>query len=210
MLRSIKAKLVHNPSTMEKERLSSAFCDVISTLQTAIKLTQAITQDVGIALPGLHTGLSGLLYVLNAIQTTFQNSDDIEQLSKRLEKLSSILVNAKDGRTLSPSIVNRIDRLSKTWSVDIESLSKIASRNIVRRLVRTNEDAKKISDHLQAVTWSIQDLTAESVLAIEFTLDEHTWFVKHALADIKSGIDSVGKRVDSGFQHMTSTLDIKG
>ncbi|KAF8587953.1 WD40 repeat-like protein [Ramaria rubella] len=220
MLHSFKDKLVKNPSTKERERLKKAFSDAIST----VELTKAITKDVGIALPGLQAGLGGLLFVLNAIQKTFQNADDIEQLSKRLEKLLSILENAKKGRTLSPLIANRIDRFSETWNADIESLKKIASRSIVRRLARTNEDAKKISDHLQAMTWSIQDLTAESVLAIEFALEvslrrvavpstlthqqEHTQDMRHALADLQSGVDSVGKRVDSGFQRVNSTLDI--
>ncbi|KAF8573688.1 hypothetical protein K439DRAFT_1624880 [Ramaria rubella] len=214
------AKLVKNRSTKDRERLKNAFSNAIS----AVELTQAITKDVGITIPGLQAGLSGLLFVLNSIQKTFQNADDIEQISKRLEKLRTILINAKDGKTLSPSIIDRINRLSETWGADIESLKNIASRsrNIVRRLVRTNEDAKKISDHLRAVTWSIEDLTiypfpessmntqAETVLAIEFALDqEHTRDMRHALADLQSGVDSVGKRVDSGFQHVNSTLDIK-
>ncbi|KAF8586854.1 hypothetical protein K439DRAFT_1659436 [Ramaria rubella] len=198
---SFKAKPVKNPSRKEKERLKNTFSKAINM----VDLIQAITKDVRIALPGLQTGLGGLLSIF---KTTFQNADDIEQLSKRLEKLLSILENAKKERTLSPLIAHRIDRLSETWSVDIASLKKIASPNLVKRLVHTKKVAKKISDYLLAVTWSIQDLTAVSVLAIEFALDEYARDVRHPLAHLQSG-DSVGKRLDSGFQHVKSTLDVK-
>jgi DNA anti-recombination protein RmuC len=41
-----------------------------------------------------------------------QNSQDIEQLGKRIEDMKTILVNAKDRGTLSETILGRIDRLS--------------------------------------------------------------------------------------------------
>jgi len=62
----------------------------------------------------------------------------------------------------------------------------------MKRLIHHGDDAKAISDHIQAITWSIQNLTVpftclavlssfdrilhwfkqvESVLAVEFTLD---------------------------------------
>jgi hypothetical protein len=68
---SVKSKLVHKPRTDDKERLEHAFFTAISGAQTALKLISGVASDVGIGPPGLQTGLSGLLFVLDAIQVSF-------------------------------------------------------------------------------------------------------------------------------------------
>jgi hypothetical protein len=123
--------------------------------------------------------------------------------------MSLTLQRSQSQGKLSPSIINRIDRLSewavfyaairyppefimyRSWNDDIEQLHKLAYRNIVKRVIYHSDDAKAISDRIQAITWSIQNLTVqftcfallspvdwvlhrkqvESVLAVEFTLD---------------------------------------
>jgi hypothetical protein len=49
----------------------------------------------------------------------------------------------------------------RSWNDDFERLHKLASHNIMKRLIRHSDDAKAISDHIQAITWSIQNLTVQ-------------------------------------------------
>jgi hypothetical protein len=70
MLHSSRFNLVRNPRKEEKERLKQAFFTVISGLQTALKLINGISGAAGIGPPGLQAGLTGLLFVLNAIQVS--------------------------------------------------------------------------------------------------------------------------------------------
>ena len=91
-----------------------------------------------------------------------------------------------------PQPVTRLNLLYRAWNDDIDQLHQLASRNIMKRLIHHSDDAKAISDHIQAITWSIQNLTVqstrlavlspfdwvlrwckqvESVIAVEFTLD---------------------------------------
>jgi hypothetical protein len=86
--------------------------------------------------------------------------------------------------------LTRLTVCYREWKNDIEVLHRLASRNFAKRLFRNHEDAKAISDRIQAITWRIQNLTVclilfispsiefhigvkqvESVLAVEFTLD---------------------------------------
>jgi hypothetical protein len=50
------------------------------------------------------------------------------------------------------------------WNSDIEELKKIASYSLVRCFIQHSGDAKAISDHIQLITWSIQNLTVWFVL----------------------------------------------
>jgi hypothetical protein len=91
-----------------------------------------------------------------------------------------------------PRSVTRLNLFYRAWNDDIEQLHQLASRNVIKRLIHHSDDAKAISDRIQAITWSIQNLTVqstrlavlspfdwvlhwckqvESVLAVEFTLD---------------------------------------
>ncbi|KIM86499.1 hypothetical protein PILCRDRAFT_816442, partial [Piloderma croceum F 1598] len=171
MLKSAKSKLVYKPKSDDKERLKLAFSNAIGGLQTCIRIIKGIADGVGLGPPGLQPGLSALLFVLESIQKTSQNAADIEQLAMRIQTMSSTLQRSQSQGKLSPSIINRIDRLSESWNDDVKQLHKLASRNIMKRLIHHSDDAKAISDHIQAITWSIQNLTVESVLAVEFTLD---------------------------------------
>ena len=65
MLQSAKSKLAPNK---DKERLKHACSIAVTVLHTALKITKQISDDVGIMAPGLQAGLSGILYILDAIQ----------------------------------------------------------------------------------------------------------------------------------------------
>ena len=93
--------------------------------------------------------------------------------------MSSTLQRSQSQGKLSPFIIDRIDRLPewavfyaairyspesimyRTWNDDIEQLHKLLSRNIMKRPIYHSDDAKAISDRIQAITWSIQNLTVQ-------------------------------------------------
>jgi len=52
------------------------------------------------------------------------------------------------------------------------------------------------------ISWSIESFTVETMLAIEFALDEQTYTVNRKL-------DDLGDKVDSGFQRVNAKLDVK-
>ena len=114
----------------------------------------------------------------------------MKESSPRRSSLASINYPSRSFSKLQP--VTRLNLLYRAWNEDIEQLHQLASRNIMKRLIHHGDDAKAISDHIQAITWSIQNLTVpftclavlspfdrvlhwckqvESVLAVEFTLD---------------------------------------
>ena len=58
--------------------------------------------------------------------------------------------------------VTRLSLFYRAWNDDIEQLHQLVSRNVIKRLIHHSDDAKAISDHIQAITWSIQNLTVQS------------------------------------------------
>ena len=73
MLKSAKSKLVYKPKrpkSDDKERLKLAFSNAISALKTSLQIIKGVTGGVGLGSPGLQTGLSALLLVLDAIQVS--------------------------------------------------------------------------------------------------------------------------------------------
>ena len=74
MLKSAKSKLVYKPkrpkTSDDKERLKLAFSNAISGLKTSLQIIKGVTGGVGLGPPGLQTGLSALLLILDAIQVS--------------------------------------------------------------------------------------------------------------------------------------------
>jgi len=62
-----------------------------------------------------------------------------------------------------------------------------------------------ISDYAQTISWSIQNFTVETVLAIEFALDEQ----RHTAIRIEGKLDNLGEKMDSGLQQINAKLDVK-
>jgi hypothetical protein len=70
MLKSAKLKSVYKPKSDDKEQLKLTFSNAISGLQTCIRIIKGIADGVGLGPPGLQTGLSALLLVLESIQVS--------------------------------------------------------------------------------------------------------------------------------------------
>lgn len=53
--------------------------------------------------------------------------------------------------------------LYRAWNGHIEQLNQLAKPHFLRRVFQNSEDTRAISDHLQAITWSIQNLTVSYI-----------------------------------------------
>ena len=69
MLRSFTSKLGKKPHRIDKARLKRAFLTAINGLHEILQLMKQLPTSVGP--PGLHAGINGLLYVLDAIQVRY-------------------------------------------------------------------------------------------------------------------------------------------
>jgi hypothetical protein len=55
--------------------------------------------------------------------------------------------------------VTLLNLFYRAWNGHIEQLHQLADRNFMKRLFHNSDDAKAISEHIQAIAWSIQNLT---------------------------------------------------
>jgi hypothetical protein len=69
MLQSVTKKLGQRPRKNDKERLKRAFATAIGGLQAVLQLMKGLPASVGP--PGLQAGITGLLFVLDAIQVSY-------------------------------------------------------------------------------------------------------------------------------------------
>ncbi|KAJ7112462.1 hypothetical protein C8R44DRAFT_882232 [Mycena epipterygia] len=82
-----------------KEHLKTLY----SGLLTVLGIAKEAASNAGV--PGLVIGITGLQSLLDAIQKTSQNADDVEDLLKHLKRLAEVLDNAKKRGSIS---LNRI------------------------------------------------------------------------------------------------------
>ncbi|KIM77313.1 hypothetical protein PILCRDRAFT_622798 [Piloderma croceum F 1598] len=159
-LDSIKAKL---PS---KTQMATA----LSLLHMSLNVFKEVASKTPV--PGLSEGVKALVIVLEVIQKAWQNADDVESFAKCIQELTATLERATGGdASLSPSMQDRIQRLSQTWIASAERLQDIGSQSRLKRLAKFEIDAQVIADVIATVTWSIRSFTVETLLAIEFALD---------------------------------------
>jgi hypothetical protein len=121
VFRSIKSKHVN------KDHLKKACSTATSGLHTTLQIAKEAAGHAGV--PGLQTGITCLLFVLDVIkvhrdrvlrvysfwwrlmQQTSQNADDIQKLGKQIEELNRVLEKSKSEGTFSPAVIERVDRL---------------------------------------------------------------------------------------------------
>ncbi|KAF8142775.1 WD40-repeat-containing domain protein [Mycena galopus ATCC 62051] len=185
-MHSLKSKfdrIRDSPET--KERLKSA-CSGLSTL---LRTAKDVASNSGI--PGLAMGFTALQFLVDALQKTSQNAEDVEELTKHLKRLISILHNPNTAGRLSPTVVKRTDELKRTFNEASERARKLRSHNFVKRALTFTQDSEWLKGQIQAITWSIESFTVETILQMEFMLDEHVRFVQDHAGVLVGKVDQI-------------------
>ncbi|KAF8816069.1 WD40 repeat-like protein [Phlegmacium glaucopus] len=203
-VQSFKAKVRSNFLHAETtNRLARASSTAVDGLQLILNLFKG-PADV-VAVPGLKVGVEGLLFVINVIKKISQNVDDLEQLAVRIRELTDILQKSKNAGTPSKSMRDRIDHLSIKWIAIAADVKKLASRGMVGRTLNYVNDAASIACHVQAISWSIENFKIETMLAVEFSLDQ----VRDDNTRFEGKLDHVQETLNDGFQGVMAKLDVK-
>ncbi|KAJ7873509.1 hypothetical protein B0H14DRAFT_3559219 [Mycena olivaceomarginata] len=191
-MHSLKAKLEdkfrENPAT--KAQLKT----VCSSLSIVLGMAKNVASNSGI--PALAMGLTGLQFFVDAIQKTSQNAEDVKELSERIERLSSVL---NEANRVSPPVHDRINRLAITLQDISEGAKRMQSRNSVKRALAFTQDSEWLKGQIQAVSWGIQSFLVETILDMEFALNDHIRFVHHIVVgklDQIQGVVNVGQILD--------------
>ncbi|KAF8816093.1 WD40 repeat-like protein [Phlegmacium glaucopus] len=100
---------------------------------------------------------------------------------------------------------DRIDHLSSKWIAIAADVKKLASRGMVGRTFNYANDAASIACHVQAISSSIENFQIETMLAVEFSLDQLT----DATTTLEGKRDNVQETLNDGLQGMMAKLDVK-
>ncbi|KAJ7924659.1 hypothetical protein B0H13DRAFT_1977327, partial [Mycena leptocephala] len=185
----LKSKLQHKflESSKAKEHMRTA----CSGLSSVLGIAKDAASNSGI--PGLATALGSLQYLLDAIQKTSQNAEDIKELSKRVERLNSVLRSASN---LSPAALDRMKKLASTLNDASKGAETLLSHNFMKRTLNFTRDSEWLTSQIQAVTWSIESFTVETILHMEFALEEHVHFVHDHAQLVVGKLDQIQKAVN--------------
>ncbi|KAJ7842056.1 hypothetical protein B0H13DRAFT_2365401 [Mycena leptocephala] len=157
-----------------------------SGLSSVLGIAKDAASNSGI--PGLATALGGLQYLLKAIQKTSQNAEDVKELSKRIERLISVLRSASN---LSPAALDRMEKLARTLNDASEGAEKLLSHNFMKRALTFTRDSERLKGQVKAVTWSVESFTVEMILHMEFALEEHVHFVQDQAQFVVRKLDQI-------------------
>ncbi|KAJ7145668.1 hypothetical protein C8R44DRAFT_845105 [Mycena epipterygia] len=168
-----------------------------SLLQRTLVTTKELADDLGLGVPGLSAALSGLILIVDIIQKTSQNAEDIEGLAKRVQSLKTVLSNAsKETGSVSPAVTDRIRELSQILLEVSNQVRSRGSRNVILRALSSEEDGKWITGQIQTVSWALESFTADTILHIEFALDKHDRFMKGAVHTMQARLGDVESRIE--------------
>jgi hypothetical protein len=130
-MRSVKlnfqSKFLTSPQ--DKERLKNAVSTAVSALETILGIAKEVAGATGV--PGLQAGIGSLVVVLKITrvtplilcgvetsltseQKTFRNVEGAENLAAQIKSLTTVLESSKRDGTLSPEVMDRMDRLSSS------------------------------------------------------------------------------------------------
>ncbi|KAF7982844.1 hypothetical protein HWV62_25810 [Athelia sp. TMB] len=180
-----------------KEPFYLAKSPAFAALQTSVKGLHEVADKIPV--PGLKEGTKGLTFVLDAMQKTSQNTSDVDSLTKRIQELSEMLSQATSvlegvasgGTQLSDRMQARIDRMSKAWTDSAQKVKDLGAKPYMKRLMAHDGDARAVADQVAAVTWAIRSFTVDSLIAIEYALDDTRNFVQQSSARIETKVDDI-------------------
>ncbi|KAJ7920175.1 hypothetical protein B0H13DRAFT_2425626 [Mycena leptocephala] len=200
-MQRLKSKLGFGVSdTRDRKTHLGSAC---SALRRVLLSAKDVSASVGV--PGLSIAVAGLILVLDVIQKTVRNAEDIEDLTKHLENLMWTLSQATERGAVSHAGVNRIDRLAQIL-IDVSDRAKaMGSRSIFKRTVTYNRDEEWLREKIQAMSWAIESFTVETTLHVEFMLDEHVQFIKDATHTTHSDVGATYKAI----QEFSASLEMK-
>ncbi|KAJ7486578.1 hypothetical protein FB451DRAFT_1391487 [Mycena latifolia] len=167
-------------------------------------MTKDVSEKLGV--PVLPQALAGLLLLVDTIQKTAQNSEDIEGLAQRLQNLTDILAKApNENGSLSAGILDRVAKLSKFVAVSpllatlvqvSDEVRACASRGLIKRALSADKDGEWMSGQIQTVSWAIESFTVGTLMNIEFALDDHSRFVKDATHTMQASLGNISIAVE--------------
>jgi hypothetical protein len=129
-MRSVKSNFQSKflTSPQDKERLKNAVLTAVSALGTILGIAKEVAGATGV--PGLQAGIGSLVVVLKITRVTlilcgvetsltskqkiFRNVEGAENLAAQIMFLTTVLENSKRDGTLSPEVMDRMDRLSSS------------------------------------------------------------------------------------------------
>jgi hypothetical protein len=101
-----------NPQSETKETFSLSKSSTFALLQTTLNIFKEVAGKTPV--PGLAEGLKALVILLDVVQKTSQNVDDVKSLAKRIKELTATLEKIIGHDVpLSDAMRNRIERLSQ-------------------------------------------------------------------------------------------------
>jgi len=189
-------------STGESVNISNS--SAFSALRISLDMFKEVAGLTGV--PGLQDGVKALVILLDAVQKTAQNTDDVQSLAGRIEGLATLLTKATSEGPLSANMRDRVDRLARTWMLTVEKVRTVASRNYVTRFVNHDNDARTIADHISTISWSIQSFTVEGLIAMELAVEAQGHVVQEATDRIEGKVDIV----HGAIRDMTMRLNFQG
>ncbi|KAF7340443.1 WD40 repeat-like protein [Mycena venus] len=167
-------------------KLTTAFGDTkerrakINSACSGLRMVLIAARDTvaSVGVPGLAVAMSGLLLVVDVIQKTGQTVEDVVKLTTHIEKLARVLSEALERGTISHLAANRIDRLASTLKRVSDDAEKLGSKGFIARALTSDQDGQRLQAQIQALSWSIESFTLETVMNMEFLLDDHIRFVQ--------------------------------
>jgi len=201
-MKVVKLKSFRQMSTREGFGVSKSAA--FSALRTSLDIFKEVAALTGV--PGLQEGIKALVTLLDVVQKTAQNADDVQFLAEQIEGLAAMLSKVTSNGTLSTEMRDRVDRLAHTWKVTVDKVRAIASRNYFTRVIHHDNDAQAIAGHVSTISWSIQSFTVEGLIAIELALAAQGNFVQDATSRIVRKADSIHEAVKG----ITMKLDFQG
>ncbi|KAF8149313.1 hypothetical protein K438DRAFT_1943841 [Mycena galopus ATCC 62051] len=169
--------------SMESPEMKDQRNTAVSYLQTVLLAAKDVAGNLGV--PALSFGLGSLSVILDAIQKTSQNVDDVEELTMHLEGLNRTLSHVLEAGAIPSAVTERISGLTLRLMRIHDGVLSQGARNVFKRTLTNSQDAQWVKSQIQALSRAIETFTIETILHLEFMFDEQTEFVKASTDEIE-------------------------
>ncbi|KAJ7826679.1 hypothetical protein B0H14DRAFT_1244726 [Mycena olivaceomarginata] len=137
-------------------------------LKAALSVAKEVAANVAVV-PGLAAGLTALGLVVDTIQKTSQNSEDIDSLAARIETLISILTTTS---TSSPEVARGMEKLSSTLHSVSKELNSHKARHWMHRALMHDDDSAWLKSQIDRINECIISLQTVAILRLDSTVTD--------------------------------------
>ncbi|KAH9852378.1 hypothetical protein C2E23DRAFT_903842 [Lenzites betulinus] len=184
----------------------------VNGLITALKVTKEATP----IFPPLQSAAGGILAIIDVFQKMSSNKDDIEMLTRYLEKLGEFYKTVSASfpgdykRACPEALRKRLEDFDREVREIEQDVRKLGARALPAQLLNADDTAEEIDGFVRRLSMLVNNLVVGGTISIELAVDELQIVIIQGFDHMDDRFDGISDQIDGLGTQINQLLNESG